>query len=264
MLKDISFWLKHYTTKLVRTNIFIYALVRYMAGRWLFTFAYEPEFEAFNLFQKKEGIFLDVGANDGISALSFRIFNKTTPIVSIEPNPYHKKALERVKQKIKKFDYILIGAGKRRDLLTLTIPIYKGIPLMSYASFLNKEDVRKNLPNGLYIKDISNKVKFKQTNVKVLPLDTFNFNPAFVKIDVEGFEHEVLEGMQETIKRFKPIFMIEFNELNIKPVLKLLNNFGYKPFIYDAKHKIIKPYNGQKVLNLFFIHKSKIFEVYQS
>ena len=38
-------------------------------------------------------LFLDIGANDGISARSFRLFNKTTPIFSIEPNPCHEAAL---------------------------------------------------------------------------------------------------------------------------------------------------------------------------
>ena len=33
------------------------------------------------------GVFLDVGANSGQSALSFRMFNKTIPIVSVEANP---------------------------------------------------------------------------------------------------------------------------------------------------------------------------------
>jgi hypothetical protein len=35
---------------------------------------------------RPNGLFLDVGANDGISALSFRRFDKTYRILSLEPN----------------------------------------------------------------------------------------------------------------------------------------------------------------------------------
>src|SRR3954468_10990200 len=40
-----------------------------------------------------EGLFLDVGANDGISALSFRKFSKDYRILSLEPNRLLEPAL---------------------------------------------------------------------------------------------------------------------------------------------------------------------------
>jgi FkbM family methyltransferase len=55
--------------------------------------------------------------------------------------------------------------------------------------------------------------------VTVITLDEFTKDlPAvdFIKIDTEGFEHEVLEGMQETLKRFRPAFVqFEFNILHL-------------------------------------------------
>lgn len=49
-------------------------------------------------------------------------------------------------------------------------------------------------------------------------LDKFlpNLKPTFVKIDVEGFEFNVLRGMREMIMRSKPVIFIEENGLGSK------------------------------------------------
>ncbi len=57
-------------------------LARYVARR-----PHERDFAALASFADRPGIFLDVGANQGQSAMSFRIFDKAMPILSIEANP---------------------------------------------------------------------------------------------------------------------------------------------------------------------------------
>lgn len=50
----------------------------------------------------------------------------------------------------------------------------------------------------------------------------------FVKIDVEGFEYNVLKGMKELIHKHKPILFIEIWDKNKEMVIKLLNEYGYR------------------------------------
>src|SRR5437879_4362318 len=57
----------------------------------------------------KTGLFLDIGANNGMSALSFRHLNKDLKILSIEADPIHEKDLQRVARKIPGFEYKIIG-----------------------------------------------------------------------------------------------------------------------------------------------------------
>lgn len=45
--------------------------------------------------------------------------------------------------------------------------------------------------------------------VDIVTLDSLSLSPGFIKIDVEGFEREVLIGGRETISRCKPIMYIE-------------------------------------------------------
>lgn len=44
-------------------------------------------------------------------------------------------------------------------------------------------------------------------------LDSYNLAPTFMKIDVEGYEYNVLKGAKQTIMTHKPIILIEENGL---------------------------------------------------
>jgi FkbM family methyltransferase len=49
----------------------------------------------------------------------------------------------------------------------------------------------------------------------------------FIKIDVEGYEAQVLEGGVETIARCRPVIYLEYNE-NRDGIVRLLRGLGYK------------------------------------
>ncbi len=56
-----------------------------------------------------------------------------------------------------------------------------------------------------------------------------------VKLDVEGFEGEVLEGAQETIRRFRPLIYCEFNDIILRDagsssaaLLEAFASLGYR------------------------------------
>ena len=58
-------------------------------------------------------------------------------------------------------------------------------------------------------------------NVEMRTLDSFDFqNIDFIKIDCEGFEHHVLHGAVETLKRCKPCVIVEQKPHKLGP------NFG--------------------------------------
>src|SRR3954447_11792286 len=82
---------------------------------------------------KPSGLFLDVGANDGISALSFRRFSKDYEILSLEPNPLLENALKRLQARDAKFQYRMIGAGAEAGHFRFFVPTYHGIVLHTFA-----------------------------------------------------------------------------------------------------------------------------------
>jgi len=71
----------------------------------------------------------------------------------------------------------------------------------------------------------------KENNIKALD---------FIKIDVDGFECRILEGGAKTIKKYKPIMIIEIGKglqeqfgRTLSLLITMLKSFGYK--FYDEK-----------------------------
>ena len=85
-------------------------------------------------------------------------------------------------------------------------------------------------------------------------LDDYEYKPSFIKIDIEGHELECIKGAIETIKKFNPILMIEYDKKIYDKINNILKNYKYNAFIYNKFEKKIEKFNNQKVFNIFFIH----------
>ena len=86
--------------------------------------------------------------------------------------------------------------------------------------------------------------------VKVATLDSFDFqNVGLMKIDVEGFEEQVLRGAVETIKRCNPVLYVEDDRVEKRAALhKFLQELGYRfqlhnPPLFRAKNFFSKAEN---------------------
>jgi hypothetical protein len=92
------------------------------------------------------------------------------------------------------------------------------------------------LPTGMLAREFSVEVR---TLDAVVPPD---FNPRFIKIDVEGVEMEVLRGGVETLARHHPVLWVEhgrtvdgYRGANSHDLWDLLcGDFGYRIFDADA------------------------------
>src|SRR6476660_4616925 len=234
----------------IRRNVYAYQLFRTYVGRLDFMLPLELEFHAFGVFSPTARLFLDIGANDGISARSFRLFNKTTPILSIEANPCHEQALKRTKAALDRFDYKLMAAGERRGELVLHTPVFRGIALTAYAA-MDRSGAEQRL--GQDMPSSRGRLRFIETVVPVVPIDDLTLTPDFVKIDVEGSEMGVLRGMMATIERCKPVFMIEFDPGQATDIADILRPFGYRPYVFDWHASAFRPYDGGEADNLFHL-----------
>ena len=87
----------------------------------------------------------------------------------------------------------------------------------------------------------------RHMKVKAVTLDSENIpNVGFIKIDVEGAEHEVLKGSRRTIKKFRPNLLVEIEERH-RPgatgdIPAYLNSLGYEGYflienaLYDIEY----------------------------
>jgi len=96
--------------------------------------------------------------------------------------------------------------------------------------------------------------------------------PDFIKIDVEGYEYEVLQGCLETIKKSQPILFIEiayslkslrrkFVNIKFEDTFNLLTSLGYKPYYLNNANLIqFSTKNKPDGVNMYlFLHKKTNF-----
>lgn len=95
------------------------------------------------------------------------------------------------------------------------------------------------------------KLKIKKLECEISKLDEFKLQPYFIKIDVQGYELEVLKGSINTIKANLPIFLIESVDAES---MEFLKQFGYEFYYYsNGKFKL-----GNGSLNTFCITNDKL------
>jgi FkbM family methyltransferase len=244
--------------EIFRSSPYGYGISRYLAGRFFYRFFGEGDFKFFNkIIFKNNEVFVDVGANDGISALTFRLFNKFNKIVSFEPDNKHKTSLDRIKKKMDNYEYYLIGLGDKNEIRKLYVPSCSGVYIGQLASYIY-EEAKNNVKAIITKKNIDKDVKIIEKEVETKTLDSFNLKPRVIKIDVEGYEYQVVKGSIKTIKQYMPILMIEVNDSSIIQVQDLLCRLNYKPFLYSKENDLLEEFilskvNNNFVINLFFL-----------
>jgi FkbM family methyltransferase len=188
--------------------------------------------KSFRIFVKenhpRKNVMLDVGANIGIYSRPCSQFFKK--IYSAEPIP---KILECLKLNVKECSNIEIfeyGIGKKNP----------------EAKFLYNP---KNSGNTRQItkesQDVSNLVFSK-----IIPLDEIKLEELnYIKIDVEGFELDVLTSGENTIKNNLPWIQVEINN-NQEDIEKFLNSIAdYEYIPIKSKHnRLYVPKEGKNKL----------------
>jgi FkbM family methyltransferase len=186
-----------------------------------------------------EGLFLDVGANDGISALSFRRFSKSYRILSLEPNPLLEPKLKRLKKSDPHFDYKIVGAGSVRERMKFFVPTYKNVVLHTFTSS-NRDHILAAIVES-FGRAVADAVEIKAFYCDIIPIDALNIDPTIIKIDVEGFDYAVVQGLSATIGRAKPFIIIELGATKYEQIKEGLSECDYVLLTYNISSDSFSP-----------------------
>ena len=221
-----------------------------------------------NIFPQKEKklkIF-DVGANVGQSLKEFKKWYPFSEIHCFEPDTESMKILQ--KNNYENIIYNLVGVGAIEEIKT-----FYRYSLNTINSFLEIDTHSKVFQEQVHRKvNQALEKEVRKEEVKLISLDIYckqknieNIN--IVKIDVQGFEVEVLKGAEELIKENRiDVFIIEitFDEIYGKgtsfyDIEKRLIPFGYK--LWDISH-IYKDLNKNRTnwVDAIYIKKN-LYEV---
>jgi FkbM family methyltransferase len=148
------------------------------------------------------------------------------------------------------YSFVMAGCGKEQREIVLIVPIVDEKPYFEEASMDPAQFDRPWVLNRLA--SYGDNLSFARINVAIVTLDQFDLAPDVCKIDAEGAEFDVLEGMIKTIRTHFPIFLIENNDWN--RVTPYLAQLGYEAYRYDAEADHLSPMSGVTANTFYLRH----------
>lgn len=239
--------------RIVESHPFLWKVANMLVMRLEFLMPHDKSYLAIKHFIfKKKGLFLDVGANNGISILSFRSQCKFYNVISLEPNLLLENSLRKIAKKDKLVEIKMVGVSDKKGSEIFYCPIYKNIVLHTATSGI-KSQVYKTMRN-FYSKSVLSNIKIKSFVSKIVTIDSMKIYPDIIKIDAEGMDFKVLKGATQTIIKSRPFIIFESEWSNFFQFKKFFYNLNYRLYSYsineDKFYKI-------GVLNESFVKKKE-------
>ena len=150
-----------------------------------------------HLFARKSGAFIDVGVNLGQTLIKVAAIDPAREYVGFEPNPacvdYAWKLIEK-----NQLPYTVIPAGVSADTTLLNLEMFRADDTDPSASII---------PN--FRANVVSRRPVLVMNPADLPEGVLPDEIAVVKIDVEGGELFVIEGLLELLQKRRPFLVVE-------------------------------------------------------
>jgi FkbM family methyltransferase len=177
----------------------------------------------------KDPIFIDVGAHQGAYSIAFSKISKL--VVAIEPNPENYALLKK---------NLAINRVKNCIPIRCALSNYDGTSYLYISELSDLHSLHQDRLNRVMYRIPVHAKKLDTLVLQELKLKKTDL----VKIDVEGAEIEVLEGMKEVMKRYNPILVIEIFERNLEKVERILAKHNYD--LIKRMYESIDPLTNEK------------------
>jgi len=165
-------------------------------------------------------ICIDIGANVGLWACD--LVNEFQTVIAFEPVEEFRDCF---KKNVKGSNYIVESVALGRTETFIEMNIVQG---NTGHSHINPTSLGKG-------------------TIPLKTLDSYNYeNIDMIKIDVEGYEEEILAGAMNTILKNKPVIVVEQQKheykdaITDKPSIKILESWGYRVVDHHKKDWILK------------------------
>lgn len=225
MLRKVLRTAQNFFPALEETKNDVYHAFRRYAGT-----VHDPSFKVVRLLPRQpDDLFLDIGANRGQSIMAIRRYRPDATIVSFEPNPIIFKRLHDRFNDTPGVSLRNIGLGSAKLDLTLFVPSYRGFTYDGIASFARESAETYLSPQTIYFFNPRH-VSVAEYTCHVEVLDALNLAPTFMKLDIEGFEYDALQGATDTLTRHEPILFVEMFWRDPRVAAKL-TSLGYQEVI---------------------------------
>lgn len=189
----------------------------------------DPEFR---LLRKLDplGLALDIGGNWGQSVVALQRYARPDRIITLEPNPVLAQHLRMQFADTGNVDVIEMGLGLTAGHHQMHVPRYRNYIYDGIAS-LDRDAAVEWLNSRRIARFSSKHLSVDSFTVQVERLDALKLAPDLIKIDVQGFETQVIGGGLQTIADHKPIMIIERPD---EQAVVILGKLGLSPYGWNG------------------------------
>ncbi len=214
------------SVKKAKESVFFHA-------RRAFRIPHERDFRALGLFPPRaDESFVDIGANRGQSIESILLFRPNAQIVSFEANPLLAQDLASRYRNRQNVRVVAKGLSDAPGAFALFVPTYKGFVYDALASF-ERRAAEGWMSERTVLRFDPARLSIEQVQCEVDTLDRQQLAPSFIKVDVQGYEYNVLRGAQETLRRRQPVLLVEMFRSDARTV-RLTEDLGYEEYYFDG------------------------------
>ncbi|MHB8130372.1 MAG: FkbM family methyltransferase [Mobilitalea sp.] len=180
----------------------------------------------FNLFQRKTyGVCVEVGANNGVDDSTSLFFEKIGwKCILVEPNPHLCREIRGIRNAL----LYECAASNRSGIRTLHVVegAVRSHGLSTISTNKEDHDIIKN--SGFISRPVQ---VHTMTLNEILTESKIIGDIDFISIDVEGHEHEVIQGL--SLERWKPTILLIEDNSNFENdyVCNYLKKYGYARFL---------------------------------
>jgi len=206
------------------------------------------------LVNNKHPLIIDVGANIGQSVDEFKKFWPNSKIHCFEPQA---KCLEKLESTASKYDDVFVNnyavGSEKKDQIFYSHDISLGLSGFNKVNFSSKDSIDLSKISSKDRDSFESKYNHESV-VKVDRLDNYLSNNSIdnvdlLKIDTQGYEPEVIEGLGDSINNIKVIvtelmfYDYYDRSLSFYDIEKILLPKGFK--LFDISHISKNPMNGR-------------------
>jgi len=192
-----------------------------------------------NTFYENHHAYFDIGSNVGLR--SVYALSENRPSVLFDPNPEVSKICKQMIELNAYQNYKMERSGVSDSEGQLNFYISSS----AYMSSFDKEHAAKD--------KIVAEISIPVTTMNLYLKANTQFEPKIVKIDVEGFEINVLKGASDMLQKYKPALLIEILDTssNRKAILDYLANYNYEAYYLFNKNEgmLVKAENSNQKQN---------------
>jgi len=203
-------------------------------------------------FIDKDSIILDIGGHSGQYAKLFARLAPHGKVYSFEPGSYPRSIFKLSVRfnRLHNVEVVSKGLGAEPGMLSLVTPLKEnGVFRFGLAHLGTKE----------------NCISAETEEVTVTSIDMFAVDYGlqgldFIKIDVEGWEAQILKGGSKTIRRYCPTLLVELvaNQLSrtgddLETIWAMLLSWGYNPYVHIDEYTLV-PHPAPRDGDTFWVH----------